>query len=112
MKFKDLLIQLIPLFFAFIIFLFTKNEILITIGIIILILITFKIKHYPGEWKLVLTGIILGFLFETIGDTIYKLQYWESATLLGLFPIWLPLLWGYGFIFIRRIGNFITKTKI
>jgi hypothetical protein len=109
MKLKDFLIQVIPLFLVFVVIAFTKNEILISLGIIFLVLATFKIKYYKGEWKVFLAGVIIGFLSETVGDLIYKLQYWEGATLLGLFPIWLPLFWGFGFIIIRRIGDYLVK---
>ncbi len=104
----DIFFQLIPLFFLLFISLFTKNEFLISIILIGMLLITFKIKYYKNEWKIFLFGIIIGFLFELTGSIIYKLQYWEQGTLFGM-PIWLPLFWGYGFVFIRRIGNLIAR---
>ncbi|MBI2665201.1 hypothetical protein HYX12_01100 [Candidatus Woesearchaeota archaeon] len=100
--------QLIPLFLVLAIFLITQNEVYVTLGIIILIGASFSIKYYQKEWKVLLFGIVLGFLFEMGGDLVYKAQYWESASLFGI-PMWLPLMWGYGFIFIRRIGNILVK---
>ncbi len=107
---ESILLQLIPLFLALTIFLFTQKELYVTTGIIILILISFKIKYYEGEWKVLLFGIITGLLFEIAGDAIYKLQYWEKASLMGI-PLWLPLMWGYGFVFIRRVGNLLVKKE-
>jgi len=100
--------QLTPLFFVLIVFFFTQNELYVTLWVIILIVLTFYIKYYKNEWKVFLFGTITGFLFEIGGDLIYKAQYWENASLLGI-PVWLPLMWGYGFIFIRRIGNLLVK---
>ena len=100
--------QLIPLFLVLVIFFFTQNEWLVTLGIVVLITISFLIKYYKNEWRVLLFGIILGFLFEIAGDLVYQAQYWENASLFGI-PVWLPLMWGYGFIFIRRIGNILTK---
>ena len=105
---ESLLFQLIPLGFVLVIFLFTQKEIYITAGIMLLIGLSFAIRYYHNEWKVLLFGIVLGFVFEIGGDLIYKAQYWENASLFGI-PIWLPLMWGYGFIFIRRIGNILTK---
>jgi len=100
--------ELIPLFLALVVFIFIKNEWLIALGVLVLLLITFKIRYYKNEYKIFIFGIIIGFIFEVSGDYIYKLQYWESASLFGV-PVWLPLLWGYGFIFIRRIGNILLN---
>ena len=108
-KVKDLLIQTIALFLILFLFIITHNEAIITISIIVLMAIMFKIKYHKGEWLFFISGAVIGFLFEASADLIFKLQYWENATLLGLFPIWLPLMWGYGFIFIRRLGNLIVK---
>lgn len=111
LKYKESLVfQLVPLFLVLVIFFFTQNEYAVTAGILVLLTATFAIKYYSDEWKVLLLGIILGFTFEIAGDLIYQAQFWENASLFGI-PIWLPLMWGYGFIFIRRIGNILTKTK-
>ena len=104
----NVLIQLLPLFLVLGLFLFTQKELFIVIGMVLLIGLSFAIKYYANEWKLLLAGIILGFVFEIGGDLIYKAQYWNNASLFGI-PFWLPLMWGYGFIFIRRIGNILVK---
>jgi 4-hydroxybenzoate polyprenyltransferase len=105
---KSLLKQILPLFAALAIFLLTTNEFIVTGVIALMIVATFLIHREQGEWKVVVLGIILGIVFELAGDAVYQAQYWESATLLSI-PLWLPLMWGYGFIFIRRIGNILVK---
>jgi TctA family transporter len=107
-KKDNILFQLIPLFLVLGIFLVTQREVYVTIGILFLIGLSFAIKYYKKEWKVLLLGMILGFLFEMAGNFVYKAQYWNNASLFGI-PIWLPLMWGYGFIFIRRIGNILVK---
>jgi len=105
---ESILFQLIPLFLVLVIFFFTQKEFYVTLGIILMIGLSFFIEYNKNEWKVFLFGIVLGFLFEIGGDLIYKAQYWENASLFGI-PIWLPLMWGYGFVFIRRIGNILVK---
>ncbi len=107
---ENIFFQLIPLFLVLVIFFFTTKEVYVTFWIIFLIGLSFAIKYHRQEWKVLVFGITLGFLFEVVGDFIYKAQYWENASLFGI-PLWLPLMWGYGFIFIRRIGNILTEDK-
>lgn len=111
-KIKDYwkkVVSYIPAVMAFALLPFLKgDEIRITIMLIIVIGITFVIEYKKKEWAVLLAGIIIGFLVEFSGDAVYQLQYWEQASFFGL-PIWLPILWGYGFVMIRRIGNLITS---
>jgi len=76
--------QLIPLFLILVIFLFTQEELYVTLGVIILIGLSFSIKYYKNEWKVLLFGIVLGFIFEIGSDLVYKAQYWENASLFGI----------------------------
>lgn len=105
---KYIIVEILPLFFALGVLLLIGNELLMTAVIIAIVLISFKIQYKKNEWKLFFIGLILGLSFELFGDAIYKLQTWQQTSLFGL-PLWLPVLWGYGFVIIRRIGNIIVK---
>ena len=108
-RYQEILIQITSFLSAFIILTITKGDELIFTGAIILILlINFKIKYCKNEWILFFLGLLIGFFIEVILGLIYRMQYWENPTLLGV-PMWLPLVWGYAFVFIRRIGNIIVK---
>ena len=111
-SFKDIITQIVSLLLAFIILTITKgNEFIFAGSIIIILLINFKIKYQKGELKLFFIGLIIGFFIEVVLGLIYRMQYWQDSTLFGV-PIWLPLVWGYAFVFIRRIGDSIIKNKI
>jgi hypothetical protein len=111
-KLKDLwtsiIVPSILLMLFFVTLAMFESEIISSIILLLFIIITFTIKHNHREWLLVLIGIILGIVFEVGGDLIYKLQYWNSGMLFGL-PLWLPLLWGFGFLIIHRVGAIIVK---
>ena len=107
-KFLEILLQVFLLILGLVVIWIIRNEIIISFAIIILLLLSFKIRYYKKEGLLFLTGAVTGFTLEIVSDLIYKLQYWQEGSLFGI-PIWLPILWGYGFIFIRRIGNLIIE---
>lgn len=89
---------------------FTHNELFISLLLLCLIITTFLIKYEKNEIYLLLLGIIAGIIAEVGGDYFNKVQYWEQGSFFGV-PFWLPLLWGYGVIYFRRIGNWIVKPK-
>ncbi|MCK5107674.1 MAG: hypothetical protein KAQ83_03025 [Nanoarchaeota archaeon] len=109
-KFLKVLLKALPLAGPMIVFIFTKNEYLIALSIILFITIILKVKYYKNEWIILLVGIVCGIIGEVGGDLIYKMQSWESGSFFGV-PIWLPLFWGYIFLLTRRVGNLIVKNK-
>ena len=72
----------------------------VVLAIIILIL---SIKYYKSELKLFFLGLALGFIIEVGLGLIARQQYWDNASLMGV-PVWLPLIWGIGFVAITRVG--------
>jgi len=97
-------------FFLVLALLPTHREALITIGVVAVVAVAFKIRYYPREWSLFLLGSLMGLIFELGGDAIYKLQSWSEGSLFGI-PSWLPLFWGLGFVFIRRFGNAVLLVR-
>lgn len=105
-----IILTTLPLLGPSLLFLFTKNEYLVSLGILLFMIVAFKIKYYKREWIVFLVGILCGIVVEVGGDLIYRLQYWDSGSFFGV-PLWLPLFWGYGFVFMRRIGNLIVNSE-
>lgn len=97
-----------PLLIAFVIVWFIQQELVITLILFVLIGLSFKLSYEKNEWRLLIFGIILGIILEIGSDQILKLQFWSEGMLFGI-PLWLPFMWGYGFVLIRRIGNLIVK---
>lgn len=99
---------LLPVLFPLI--LLTKNEWMIALGVLIFIAATLMLGYRTREWLLIIVGILFGIVAEIGGDMIYQLQYWDQGSFFGI-PIWLPLLWGYGFLYIGRVSALIIKKK-
>ena len=65
------------------------------------------IRRESGELHLFAFGLLLALVIEVGLGLIARSQHWAHASLFGV-PYWLPLIWGYGFVVIRRVGNLIV----
>ena len=106
-QYRHLFVELLPLAVGFTLEPFIHGEVQFTAVIIAILIISLAIRYNEGEWKLFVLGLLLGFFVEVLSGLIYRMQYWKNASLLGV-PYWLPIFWGYGFIFIHRIGNAVV----
>ena len=84
-----------------------KNEYLLSLLYIAVILISFKIKYVKNEYKIFIAGFILMIIFEFIFIST-GVETFIRNSLFGM-PLWLPFLWGYGFVAIRRVGEYLIK---
>lgn len=103
---------MVPILIIFFIFqVFAKpSEVILTITIIVITLVTFRIHKNKREEWLFLLGFLLGMVIEVALGFQDRLQHWENASLGGV-PYWLPLVWGYGFVMITRIGILVRGIK-
>jgi len=106
-KLTTILKELIPLGVIIIFLFFFRTEIAITLLAILGIVLTFIIRYHKKEYLVLLFGLIIGVIFELIGN-FWLGQNWPEASFFSI-PIWLPVTWGYGFIIIRRIGNILIE---
>ena len=100
-------------FLGFIIFLIFQSiggmsEIALVILVTLVVLITAIVTYHKKEIKLFIVGCIFGLVIE-IGLRYFGYQQvWANSSLFGV-PYWLPLIWGFGFVIITRLGIFIRK---
>jgi len=107
-KYKPVIFEFILVVAGFFLVMLLRDELAITAIVLLAIIVLFNIRYAKGEFFLLLLGILSGVIIEIGGDTVYHLQYWSQGSFFGI-PIWLPLLWGYGFVLIRRLGDLIVK---
>ena len=84
-----------------------KNDYYLLLVYILVIGISLKIYYEKKEYKLLIAGIIFMFIAEFFFIST-KVEVFTSQTLVNM-PIWLPVLWGYGFIVIKRISYELLK---
>lgn len=87
-----LMIALIPVF---------KNDYVLTSVYIIIIAIAFIIKYRKKDYLFFIFGFVImmisEFYFISTGVETFK-----RNSLFGAMPLWLPVLWAYGFVAIKR----------
>jgi hypothetical protein len=66
------------------------------------------LRTEKGEWLLLFLGIGTGLVIEVGLGMVARTQHFDYASLFGV-PFWLPIIWGYGFVAMRRIGNSIVS---
>lgn len=84
------------------------NDYILLGAYIIIILLAFAIKYERNEWILFLFGLIFMTVAE-YGFISTGVEIFLRHSLFGVMPIWLPLLWAYGFVAIGRAGKILNK---
>ena len=87
-----LMIGLIPLI---------KNDYWLALIYAVIIIVSGAIKYEKGEYIF----LLFGFFAMTISEYFFVstgVETFNRNSLFGLMPIWLPLLWGYGFVVMKR----------
>lgn len=78
------------------------NDYLLAFLFLVVIVISLTIKRTPLD----LTALIAGAILMTLAEYLFVSTGVETFTrnsLFGIMPIWLPILWAYGFVAIKRI---------
>jgi len=87
-----LMIGLIPL---------VKNDFLLTVIYILIIGSALAIKREPKD----ITILVFGFFVMIASEYLFVstgVETFNRNSLLGAMPLWLPFLWAYGFVAIKR----------
>lgn len=78
-----------------------QNDYLLTILYIVLIIALFKIQKTKNDFLVFCVGLIgmtlSEYLFISTG-----VETFTRASLFSIMPLWLPFLWAYGFVAIKR----------
>lgn len=94
-----------PLLLFFVFEVWSRNEILTAIFLLVLFVGYFVFFGYhTREWVLVVVGGLFGFVIEILLGFVYREQFWTNTSIFDV-PIWLPIVWAFGFVVIRRFGD-------
>ena len=99
-------LNIIPIILMLILIPLIKNDYLLTLIYIVIILVSFKIKY---EKKDVLF-LAFGFFVMIIGEYFFiktGVETFNRNSLFNLMPLWLPFLWAYVFVIIKRVINIL-----
>jgi hypothetical protein len=94
-----IMIALIPL---------VANDYVLAIGYAIIVVVAFTVKKEQNDLLIFVFGlcamIVSEYLFIKTG-----VETFNRASLLGIMPVWLPILWGYGFVAIKRAVEILKR---
>ena len=81
--------------------LFVSNDYVLTFIYIVIIAATFSLKRTPNDLFIFMFGFLIMIVFEYFFIST-GVETFNRNTLFGFMPLWLPFLWGYGFVAIKR----------
>ena len=93
-----IMIGLIPL---------VENDYLLTLVYIFIVFISLKLIEAKRKDYVVL---IFGFIIMIVSEYIFistGVEKFNRVSLLGIMPLWLPFLWSYGFVAIKRSSEIL-----
>ena len=94
-----LMIGLIPLI---------TNDYVLSLVYLVIIIVFLCIKKEQNDPLI----FIFGFFIMTVSEYFFistGVETFKRNSLFGLMPIWLPFLWGYGFVVIKRVTTILDK---
>ena len=80
---------------------FIRNDYVLTGTFIVIIFVLFLLKREKNEPLI----FLFGFIFMIVSEYFFistGVETFIRQSLLGIMPLWLPFLWGYGFVVIKR----------
>jgi hypothetical protein len=91
----------VPIFFMIGLIPFVRNDYLLALVYVVVIAISFAIKKIRND----LLVFVFGFFIMLISEYVFVSTGVETFTrnsLFSIMPVWLPVLWAYGFVAMKR----------
>ena len=107
-KFYKIFVNSIPILIMIGLIPFVDNDYILTALYLIIIIVSFIIKKEKNELLIFCAGFILMIIFEILFIST-GVETFIRNSLFGLMPLWLPFLWGYGFVAIKRSSAIINQ---
>ncbi|MEK7598658.1 MAG: hypothetical protein AAB487_02885 [Patescibacteria group bacterium] len=108
LKLKNIFLNLVPILVMIGLIPLIKNDYWLAFIYAVVIIISLAIKYEKKEYIFLLFGffgmIISEYFFISTG-----VETFERNSLLGAMPLWLPFLWAYVFVVIKRAIKFLEN---
>lgn len=107
-KAKKILLNAIPVLLMIGLIPLVESDYLLTLLYIVVIVIALSIKRTPYD----VSVFAAGFVLLTISEYLFirtGVETFARSSLFGVMPLWLPFLWGYGFIAIKRVVEALSQ---
>jgi len=100
-KICEILLNAIPILAMIGLIPFVTNDYLLTSLYIVIIIFSLSIKRTPKDYLILFFGFVTMIVFEYLFIST-GVETFTRDSLFGLMPLWLPFLWAYGFVAIKR----------
>jgi len=100
-KIIKIFLNIIPIFIMISLISVIHNDYVLTSVYAIIIVVLFLIKKEKNDFLI----FLFGFIFMIISEYLFistGVEIFVRNSLFGLMPLWLPFLWGYGFVAIKK----------
>jgi len=102
-------LQIIPILIMILLIPFIENDYLLSLAFIVIMVLSFSIKRDKQDFIFFIFGLITMIIFEYL-FIMAGVETFNRQTLFNVMPLWLPILWAYAFVAIRR-GIKILEAK-
>ena len=96
-----ILIEASPIIIMIALIPFVKNDYLLTGVYAIIITLLFIFRYEKKDYFFLIFGFIMMLVFESFFVSV-GVETFNRNSLFGVMPIWLPILWAYAFVAIKR----------
>lgn len=107
-KIKKIFLEAIPVLLMITLIPFIQDDYKLALAYCAIILIALLIKYEKKEIIILIAGLIVMFIFEFIFIST-GVETFLRNSLFGKMPLWLPILWAYGFIAIKRTTRILEE---
>jgi cell division protein FtsW (lipid II flippase) len=107
-KIKIMIVELLPIVGMILLIPFVKNDYALLAVHLIIIAIMFYIKYIKLDWLFFVFALITMTASEALFIST-GVEVFERNSLFGLMPIWLPVLWAYVFVVMRRLVKVLEE---
>ena len=101
-KLRGIILNALPILVMIGLIPLVSNDYVLSVLFLLVIIVSLAIRRRPLD----LTALIAGAVLMTLAEYLFVSTGVETFTrnsLFGIMPLWLPILWAYGFVAMKRI---------
>lgn len=109
--FKQFVLEFIPIGIMIGLIPVIKNDHDLLLVYVIIISIVFGLKYVKWDWLF----FVFVLLMMTASESFFiftGVEVFQRNSLFGLMPIWVPVLWAYSFVVMRRMVDLLNREVI
>ena len=110
-KAQSILLNAVPVLIMIGLIPLVSNDYILTLIYIGIIVASLAVKRRKND----LPVFIFGFCIMIVSEYLFVgtgVETFQRNSLFGLMPLWLPFLWGYGFVAIKRAIEILDGVKL